>query len=159
MATYYLWLTFLAICVAGSFVTYWFLTGMLNPFIEAVVGIVITGVLTVASFFLTPFMRFGQLLMRGFGRIPLSMKAILYFCIGCGVFIFDHYYNTTIFAKEEMTFYLLNIMGTAYRVTEIACWIGGFFLFLCARIVLKGFGALFHYTFDRTIRISVLIYR
>jgi len=35
---------------AGPFLTWWFLQGLLNPFIEAAAGIIITGLYVVVSF-------------------------------------------------------------------------------------------------------------
>jgi hypothetical protein len=140
-------------------VTYWFIQGLLNSFIEAAVSIVITGIFTVVSFFLTPFLKLGQAIMRFFDRIALPLKATFYLIIGCGVFVLDHYYNTKIFAEDQTTFYKIGIMEQTYWVTDIACWVGGLFLLLFGIIALKGIVKLFNYIFDRTIHISLLIYR
>ncbi len=159
METYYAWLELLAILVAGSFITYWFLKGLLNPFIEAVVSIVVTCVITVVTFFLTPLIKTGQLIKQLIDKIPLYIKGVLYVVIGSGVFVFDHYYNTKIFAEDQATFYPIGIMNKTYWVTETALWIGGFFLLLASSIVLKGIGSLFNYLFDRPIRITFKIYK
>jgi hypothetical protein len=50
-------------------------------------------------------------------------------------------------------------MEQTYWVTDIACWVGGLFLLLFGIIALKGIVKLFNYIFDRTIHISLLIYR
>jgi len=159
MATYYLLLEILAIFVAGSFITYWFLNGLLNPFIEAVVDIVITCITTVSAFFLTPLIKTGQRIKQLINKIPLYIKGVLYVFIGSGVFVFDHYYNTKIFAEDQATFYPIGIMNKTYWVTETALWIGGFFLLLASYIVLKGIGSLFTYLFDRSIRITFKVYK
>lgn len=145
---------------AGAFLTWWFLQGLLNPFIKAVFSIVITGLFVVVSFFFGPFIFIARkiidLLHWIFG--PVWMKILVYSLVGIGILILDHLYNTRIFAEDETTFYSVVVKGTKYWITLPAIEIAGFFLFLAAcytiGIVLRGLNTLL----DHPMHISIVVH-
>lgn len=149
-------LTILIVMVMASFLTWWFLLGLLNPFIEASVSITVAGVLLVARVpFLLPIEGIRWLI----SHIHPLVGAVMYLLVGAGVFVLDHFYNTKIFAEDEVTFYKVGILDHTYWVTEIACWIGGFFIFCGLWILIGAFLRLINRLLDRTIGVSIIFYK
>jgi len=143
----------------ASFLLWWFLKGLLNPFIEAAVAIVMTAVVTIAGFFLDPVIAITRAILRPIRRIltPVWVKIPVYLILGAGIFVLDHYYNTKVFAEDETTFYRLVIADRVFWVTSIAFWSGSFLLLLSAwyilKVILRGLNRLL----DRPIHISVIV--
>ena len=126
---------------AGPFLTWWFLQGLLNPFIEAAAGIIITGLYVVVSFFLSPFIGTARAVRRFFQRLfePVWVKIAVYAFLGAGIFVLDHYYNTKVFAEDQTTFYRIVFAGRVFWITDFAAWTGGFFLGLPRSILAEYF--------------------
>lgn len=144
---------------AGAFLTWWFLKGLLNPFLEAAFSIVITGLFVVVSFFLNPFISLARSVTHFLRKIfrPVWVKIIVYSFLGIGIIVLDHFYATTIYAEDETVFYHYIILGKTYWITQAAFRIGGFFLFLDAiyilDVILKGLNKLLNHP----MRISIVV--
>jgi len=145
----------------ASFLTWWFLKGLLNPFIEAVVGIVITGLFVVLSFFLSPFIRVARMIYRFILRIlaPVWVKIPVYTLLGAGIFVLDHFYGTTIYAEDETVFYSIVFWGTKYWITQQGLTIGGFFLGLAVLYLTGVILKFINWLIDHPIHISILLYK
>lgn len=145
--------------VMASFLTWWFLLGLLNPFIEAAVSITVAGVLIVARFVLAPLLLPIEGIRWLIRHIHPLVGAVMYLLVGAGVFALDHFYNTKIFAEDEVTFYKVGILDHTYWVTEIACWVGGFFIICGLWILISALFRLINRFLDRTIDLSIVFYR
>ena len=142
-----------------AFLTWWFLLGLLNPYIEAAFGILITGLFVVVSFFLSPFIRIARKLYHFLQLLfaPVWVKIVGFAFIGAGIFLLDHFYNTTIFAEDQTTFYRIVVANRIFWVTDFAAWTGGFSLGLAALYLIEVMLNFINWLIDRPIQISIVI--
>lgn len=146
---------------AGAFLTWWFLQGLLNPFIKAAVGIVVTGLFVVVSFFISPILWVVRLIYRFIQQIfaPVWVKISVFILIGVSIFILDHFYNIKIYAEDQTTFYHIIFLNKTYWITLQAIEIGGFFLFLASIYLLGEILKGLDWILNRMINISIIIHR
>lgn len=144
---------------AGAFLTWWFLLGLLTPFIEAAVAIVCTAISVLFDFFIQPLIIVGQNLIRPIRRIlaPVWVKIPVYLILGVGIFVLDHFYNTKIFAEDELTFHRIVLMDRVFWVTEIAAWTGGSFIVLFTLYFVDEILKFINWLINRPIHISIVI--
>lgn len=152
---------------AGAFLTWWFLLGLLNPFINASLAIIKCALEVILTFFFSCISALSNEIER---RITLPIRRIkqrihihplikagFYLTIGFSVFVLDHFYATKIYAEDETKFYDFVIGGNKYWVTEEALSIGGFFIFIgslyLVGVVLRALNQLL----DHPIRISIVL--
>lgn len=150
-----------------AFVTWWFLLGLLNPFIDSASSIIKCAVSTVFFFFFGPIIKLINKLYNTIIKpvrrtlqkvhLPYVIKAIFYLFLGVGIVILDQLYATKIFAEDQTTFYNIVFQGKKYWITQIATIAGGFFIGLgtlyTLDLILNGINKLL----DRMIRISIVI--
>lgn len=139
---------------AAAFLTRWFLLGLLNPFIEATVSIIMTAIMVILTFL---FGWIGKLPMWRL-HFPPVVKMFIYFFIGASVFYLDHIFGKQLFELDEtIPYYPVSIHGVSLWVSGYAYTIGGFFIFLSAcylvGIILRGLNRLL----DHPMRITVVI--
>ncbi len=152
-----------------AFVTWWFLLGILNPFIDAALAIIGCALEIILTFFFGYISKASNVIEKKITNpvrsvtkrihIPSLVVATIYFLIGAAVFVLDHFYATKIYAEDATTFYPFIFQGTKYWATKEALQFGGFFMFLSAcyalGVLLRGLDKLL----NRQIRISIVINR
>lgn len=152
---------------AAAFLTWWFLLGLLNPFINACLAIIKCALEVILTFFFSGISALSNKIERRITfpirrikqRIHIHpiIKAGFYLTIGFSIFVLDHFYATKIYAEDETKFYNFILQGKTYWITEEALSIGGFFIFIgtlyLAGVVLKALNQLL----DRPIRISIVL--
>lgn len=157
----------------AAIVTYWFYLKLLNPFIDAAIAIVKCALVVILTFFFKCVGIVYAMLAKTIGdpirkvtqrihirihiHIPLAMKIFVYFMVGVGFFVLDHFYGTKIYEADETTFYHVVFQGTTYWITQQGLVIGGFFVVLATLITIGEIWSAIDNLLSRPIRISVVI--
>lgn len=159
----------LFLLTAQAFVIWWFLLGLLNPFIDSAAAIVKCAFSTVFFFFFDPIMKLINKLNRKILKpihhtiqqihIPKVMKAVFYLSFGIGIVILDQLYATKIFAEDETTFYDIVFQGKKYWITQVALLWGGIFFGLGALYAIDLILSGIYKLFDRRIRVSIVVHK
>jgi hypothetical protein len=115
------------LCVATLIFIWWILLNRLTGFLEIATAITHYAFKTI-SLFIKRYIH--HPIQHVFKRIhiPIGIKIVLYFLIGIGILLFDHFYGTTIYEADETTFYRFIIQGVTYWVTKEGLIFGGFFI-------------------------------
>jgi len=154
----------------SGILTWAFLKKLLNPFINAVLAILACTFDVLLTFFFGPIGWAGNKIDKHISgpirkatikiHVPTLVKALIYAVLGVAVFALDHVYGVRIFQSDEsFAMYPIEINGVKFWVSEVALWIGGFFIGLSilytVNEILRGLNRLL----DRTVQISFLFYR
>lgn len=164
------YMVMLFVFTAVTIITLWFAEGLLNPYIEVVLEIL----KYILDIILTPFFGFinwaGKKLdihirnpiQKAINKIhiPILMKALIYAILGSTVFALDHAYGIRIFQSDEsFAMYPIEINGVKFWVSQIALWLGGFFIGLALLYTLSEAMKVLNRLLDRRIQLNILIYR
>ena len=151
-------ITLVAVAVS-AFLMWKALQGLSHPVAESAISIVISALLVATGLLFAPIIWIGDTIIHMTQRVSDRIKPFLYLLLGAGTFVADQMYNTKIFAEDEATFYKVGILHQVYWVTEIACWIGGIFIFCGIWFLVSALMRFFNRCLDRNFSISVVIYR
>lgn len=141
------------------FITWWFLLGLLTPFIEAAVSIIVTGIMVTGEFFLTPLRKMYRVCRRWHDHLPQVGKGVLYIAVGVGIFVYDYVEQVQSPPVETDVLYTVRIAGFVYQATKLACAYGGAFLVMGVWNVIAPLLAAVARVFDRTIDISLVLWK
>lgn len=158
----------LYVLVCGAVVTKWFLSGLLNPFIDAALVIIKCAIESTLAVFFWPINtinkrvdKYIRLPIQKFIRsIPEWIKTCIYLLLGIYIFFLDQKYGTKIFNLDETTpFVQIHVWEKPYWVSFYAIvGCGWFFLLVGLRIL----GVIFNWIgklLDKNIKLDILIYR
>jgi len=84
---------------------------------------------------------------------------LFYLLLGALIFVLDHVYGTVIYAEDETTFYHVFFQGTTYWITKAGLTIGGLFVGLGLLYLLNEILKGIHRLLNRTVRISVVVFK
>ncbi|MBP9814236.1 hypothetical protein KBC80_03515 [Candidatus Woesebacteria bacterium] len=158
----------LYVLVCGAIVTIWFLNGLLNPFIDAVLAIVKCAIDSILTLFFRPIHKLSDALDKRI-RLPIrkfkqrfSFKVVtrIYFTLGILVLYVDHLLATRIFNMDETALYFpMVIYEKTYWVSLYALLASGWLIFAAE---LRFVGQLFTWfgnLFDKDFQVNILIYK
>ena len=159
----------LFVCTASAFLTWWFLLGLLNPFIDSALAIIKCALYVILSFIFGGitgiYDALGEKIIHPIRRIfrpvhvPPLVKALIFFMLGALIFVLDHIYGTKIYAEDETIFYHIVFLEKTYWITQAGLVIGGFFIGLAALYLLNEMWKGINKLLSHTIRVSVVIRR
>ena len=152
----------------GLFLTWWFLQGLLNPFIHAVLAILKTALVAILTLFFNVINSLSNVIYAKITKpvrkvtrrihLPDLAKASIYLLIGAVVFYVDQLYGKRLFeVNETIPFYPIGIMDKSYWVSGYAFWTGGFSLFLASWNILKVILGSLNLLLDHPMRISIVV--
>ena len=131
----------------SAILTWWFLKGLLNPFIKAALAILAGAINILLTFFFRPTSR-------------ILLKALFYTIFGITVFAIDHRYGTRLFETNETLAYVpMEIYEITFWVSQPALWIGGFSLGLSVLYIGNELMKWLNHLLDRTLCISIVFTR
>lgn len=159
----------LFIAGASSFLTWWLLLGLLNPYIDAILGILKCAFGVLLNFLADGIFKLVFLINRILVKpirkmiqkihIPTVIKGVIFLALGISIFALDHFYATKIYAEDQTTFYDFIIFGKKYWVTQVALMYGGIFIFLASLYFLKVILQLLNKMLDHPLDISIVFYK
>jgi hypothetical protein len=158
----------LYVLVCGATVTIWFLNGLLNPFIDAVLAINKCAIDSILTLFFRPIHKLSDAIDK---RIRLPIQAFIkrvptwvhmcgYIVVAIGIIALDQKYLLQIFNYDEtMPYYPIHVFEKKYWISLVAIVGAGYCLmipvFVTISAVMRWIGKLL----DKDFQINILIYK
>jgi hypothetical protein len=160
----------LFILTLGLILTWWFLNGLLNPFIDAVIAIVKCAVTVIFSALFESINKatkiydanITQQIQKFKNRHQLSTlaKALIFFSFGVAVLILDQIYGRKFFNYDEtIPFYPIIIQNHTYWISKYALLFGGCFIGISSLYFIGEILSKINKLLNHPIRISIVIYK
>lgn len=158
----------LFICTAAAIVTSWFLKGLLNPFINALLAIVKCAIESILTVFFRPISALSNAIDKRIRlpiqtfmkRIPTWIHMCGYIVVAIGIIALDQKYLLQIFNYDEtMPYYPIYVFEKKYWISLVAIVGAGYCLMVPAFVTISAVMRWFGRLLDKDFQVNILIYK